>query len=109
MNFRPTTTVSILGGETEDAFGDPADNSTVSASGIPASILEQSRQGTDRATGAARVIRYITGRLPANTTVSEDNRIRDERTGFVYTIDSVSRQASFVGTPDLKLDLHRTN
>lgn len=109
MMFKPTTTVSILGGTTDDDFGDSADNSTVSASGIPASILEQSRQGTDRATGAARVIRYVTGRVSADTPVSEDNRILDERTGIVYVIESVSRQSSIMGTPDLKLDLRRTN
>lgn len=107
MLFTPTTTVSVLTGTTDDAYGDPADNSTVSASGIPASILERDRQATDRATGTPRVVRYVTGRLPSGTTVSEDDRIRDESTGIVYYIESVTRLSSFVGMNDLKLDLRR--
>jgi hypothetical protein len=108
--FFATTTVSILSGVTaDDGFGDSADNSTVAASAIPASILEQGRQSTDRATGMPRVVRYIACRLPAGTAVTEDNRILDERTGSAYFIESVSQLSSFVGTNDLKLDLRKIN
>jgi hypothetical protein len=104
-----TTTVSILGGVTaDDGFGDSADNATVSASGVPASILEQERRTTGYRDGMPRVVRYVTGRLPAGTAVTEDNRILDENTGQIYIIDSIAKPAFFVGVGGLKLALTRT-
>lgn len=104
-----TTTVSILTGVTaDDGYGDTADNSTVSASGIPASIIEQTRQATGYRDGIPRVIRYVTGRLPAGTAVTEDNRILDENTGQTYIIDSIAKPAFNVGIGGLKLALTRT-
>lgn len=109
MLFQPTTTVSILRGSADDTYGDPADNSTVASSGIPASILERDRQSTDRATGTPRTVRYVTARLPAGIDVTEDDRIKDETTGSIYWIGSVSQLSSFVGTNELKLDLRKVN
>lgn len=104
-----TTTVSILGGViADDGYGDPADNSTVSASGIPASILERVRQSTGYRDGIPRVVRSIDCRLPADTVITEDNRIRDENTGQIYIIDSIAKPAFFVGIGGLKLALTRT-
>lgn len=104
-----TTTVSILGGVIpDDGFGDPADNSTVSASGIPASIIERARQSTGYRDGIPRVVRTVDCRLPAGTVVTEDSRIRDENTGQIYIIDSIAKPAFYVGIGGLKLALTRT-
>jgi hypothetical protein len=103
-----TTTISIIGGSaTYDGWGDVVEGSTVSASGIPASILEQTRLVTRPADNRAQVVRYYTGRVPAGTEVTTSNRILDERTGQLYVIDSVATVASPVITNDVRLDLRR--
>lgn len=103
----PTTTVSILGGSTTDDLGDTYDGTTVSASGVIASILEQRQIVTTPADSRAQVVRLYTGRLPYSAVVSTSNRIRDEQTGDVYVIDNVSRVANPVLQQDVRLDLRR--
>lgn len=108
MNALATTTVSILGGNpTTDTWGDEVENGTVSASGVPASILEQRQVVTTPADNRAQVVRYYTGRLPAGTVVTTSNRLLDERTGETYVIENVSRVANPVISNDVRLDLKR--
>lgn len=103
-----TTRVSILEGTDTDEFGDPVDGATVAASGIPASIIEQSKTVRDRADEAPRTVRSYPCRLPAGTAVTIDNRIRDDATGAVYVIDSLTSPANPLWRQDLHLDLRRT-
>ncbi|MGY0062842.1 hypothetical protein ACWY4P_40955 [Streptomyces sp. LZ34] len=103
-----TTTVSVLRGTTTDPFGDEQDTAAVHASGIPASLIESTRQTFEPVTGTPRIVRTHVARLPATTDVSEDDRIRDEQTGEVYIVVSVTRNANPVLTQPLRLDLKRT-
>lgn len=108
MLARATTRVSVLRGTTVDVFGDEADASTVHASGIPASLVEQTRVATTRDDPTPRVIRYTVGRVPASTDVTEDDRIKDEQTNEIYIVTAVSKNANPAMQQPLRLDLKRT-
>jgi hypothetical protein len=103
-----TTTVSILRGTTTDSFGDGADVATVLKSGIAASLIESTRTAVEPVSGTPRIIRTHIARLPATTDITEDDRIKDERTNEIYIVVSVTRNANPVLTQPLRADLKRT-
>jgi hypothetical protein len=107
MRALANTKVSILTGTSVDSWGDTVDGDTVSASGIPASLIERSRLVTTPEQPTPRVIRFAVARLPSSTVVGAEDRIRDERTGTVYAITAVTAQPGVGHTPDLRLDLKR--
>jgi hypothetical protein len=103
-----TTTVSILGGTGTDEFGDATDGTTPVVTELPVSLIESTRTAMEPSTGTPRIIRTHVCRLPPGTAIDEDNRIRDEQTGEVYIVVSVTRNASPVLTQPLRADLKRT-
>lgn len=103
-----TTTVSILGGSVTDDFGDEKDTDTVLAAGIPASLMESSRQAQEPVTGTPRIIRTHVCRLSPAVEVTEDNRIKDEQTSEIYIVVSATRNANPIMAQPLRLDLKRT-
>jgi hypothetical protein len=103
-----TTTIAILRGTTTDVWGDEADTDTVVSTGIPASLTEQSRRVTTRDDPTPRIVRYAVARVAADTDVTDQDRVRDERTGQVYSIDAVSSMANPAAVADIRLDLRRT-
>ncbi|MFD9223813.1 hypothetical protein ACFWDI_28370 [Streptomyces sp. NPDC060064] len=107
MRALANTKVSVLTGTSTDEWGDTVDGATVSASAIPASLIEKSRLVTTPEQSTPRVIRYTIARLPSNTTVGAEDRIRDDVTGTVYAITSVTAPSGVGHTPDLRLDLKR--
>lgn len=108
MNGRATTTVSIYRGTTTDTFGDEVDdNSTPAATGVTASLLEQSRRVFVPAENRMTVVRIVTGRLTSGVDVQEADRLKDERTEKVYLVEAVSAPQSPIGKADIKLDLRR--
>jgi len=109
MQAIPTTTVSILRGTDTTPAGDIVDSLTPVYTGIPASVMERTRNGIDSQTQDPRVFRYTVCRLPAGTDVKDDDLILDELSGKRYAISSVSVLNSPVHTPDLRLDLRYVN
>lgn len=103
-----TTTLAVLRGTTTDVWGDEADASTVVQTGIPASLTEQSRRVTTRDNPTPRIVRYAVARVTAGTDITDQDRVRDERTGAVYIVDAVSSMANPAVAADLRLDLRRT-
>lgn len=103
-----TTTIAILRGTTTDAFGDEVDTDTAVHTGIPASLVEQTRRVTTRDDPTPRIVRYAIARVGAGTDVTDQDRVRDERTGAVYIIEATSSMANAALTADLRLDLRRT-
>jgi hypothetical protein len=101
----PTTTVSILRGTSTDGYLDVVDNLTVAASGIPASMLEQTRTTTRPADRRRQVVRYIACRIDARNDVRPDDRIKDERTGLIYSQDNSLHNNGVVVSTDIKLAL----
>ncbi|WP_213451590.1 hypothetical protein [Rhizomonospora bruguierae] len=112
--MRATTTVTLLGGTTEDEYGDERDVARPLRTGVIASIIQASPGVGTRAaqvqlpdTGTPRTIRSYACRLPANTDMTGVERLRDERTGAVYVIDGLTAPASPINVPDLHLQLRR--
>lgn len=108
MQAVATTKVSILRGTTTDAYGDEQDADTVVHTGIPASLIEQSRRVTTRDNPTPRIVRYAIARVPAATDVTDQDRLRDERTGATYIVESVSAMTNPALAVDRRLDLRRT-
>lgn len=108
MQAIATTKVSILRGTETDAFGDERDTNTPIATGIPASLTEQSRRVTTRENPTPRIVRYAVARVPARTDVTDQDRVRDERTGATYIVEATSSMANPAAVPDIRLDLRRT-
>lgn len=103
-----TTTVTVYRGTSTDAYGDEQDTNTVVHTGIPASIVEQTRRTSTRDDPTPRVIRYAVGRVTAGTDITDQDRLLDERTGVVYIVEAVSSMASAAVAADLRLELRRT-
>lgn len=109
MLVRATTKISVLRGTTTNAFGDEVDNFTVAASGIPASLIEQTRQMFTRESTEPRVVRYTVGRVTAGTDIRQNDVLLDERTSVKYIVQAVSGLGNPVRMEDLRLDLKRTS
>jgi hypothetical protein len=108
MQAVATTRVSILRGTTTDAYGDEQDTDTPIATGIPASLTEQTRRVTTRDDPTPRIVRYAIARVPAATDVTDQDRLKDERTGAIYIVEATSSMANPASVPDIRLDLRRT-
>lgn len=109
MFARATTSVTILGGSSTDDLGDTRDGITPSATGVPASIIERNTRVTLPVDMRVQTVYFYTGRLPAGTVVSKNNRLLDERTGATYVVDNVAQPGSPVHTNDLRLELRRVS
>ncbi len=107
MIAHATTTVAILRGTTPDDLGDVYESTKAVYTGVPASILEQRRLVTTESDPQPRAVVFYTGRVSASVDVTDGDRVRDERTGAVYVVDSAHRVASPVMTNDTRLDLRR--
>lgn len=111
MNAIPTTTVSILGPldgtTTHDQYGDPVDSTTVTQAKVPCAISTGREVVATESDTNAVVVRYFTGRVPWGTQVVDTQRIRDEVTGDIYSIDNVTRPQNPVLPQDVRLDLRR--
>lgn len=104
----PTCTVSILRGTTTNGFGDTVDdNTSVAVSGVRASILSGPRSNQRPVDGTPRVIRSKTLRVPAGTDLRVDDRIKNEVTGDLYTVDEIYQPENIVTTQDIQARLRR--
>ncbi len=108
MQAVANTKVSILRGTTTDAYDDEQDTDTPVHTGIPASLVEQSRRVTTRDDPTPRIVRYAVARVPARTDVTDQDRVLDERTGAKYIVDAVSGMDNPAIEVDRRLDLRRT-
>lgn len=108
MQAIATTTIAVLRGTTTDAYDDEVDTDTPVASGIPAALTEQSRRVTTRDDPTPRIVRYAVARVAVGTDVTDQDRVRDERTGAIYSVDAVSSMANPAAAADIRLDLRRT-
>lgn len=111
MNAIPTTTVTILGapdGVTPtDQFGDSVESSEPFATGVPAAIHTGRETVATESDPNAVIVWYHTGRVPAGTLVTKEQRVQDERTGAVYVVDNVVEIQNAVLPQDIRLDLRR--
>jgi hypothetical protein len=108
MQAIANTQVSILRGTETDAYDDEKDTDTPVYTGIPASLVEQSRRVTTRDNPTPRIVRYAVARVPARTDVTDQDRVLDERTGAKYIVEAVSGMDNPAIEVDRRLDLRRT-
>ncbi|WP_433242531.1 hypothetical protein [Actinomadura nitritigenes] len=110
MRARATTTVTILRTppDTVDAYGDPTDDHTPVATGVLASILLSNVRQYVRAENRTTTVTTYTGRLLGTTDVRPDDRIKDETTNDIYSIERIGRFPTYAGIADLRLDLKKT-
>ena len=109
-NFRPTTYVTILRtspSDLTDEFGDPLDNETVSSTGNPFSIIQQRQRQFLPAENRTTIIEVIAGRCRGNVDVKNTDRLKDERTGFIYMIEELFRPQDPIGAAAYSMTLRR--
>ena len=68
-------------------------------SGVPVFIGETSRKVQDPSTATPRTIRDITARVPGYCKLQNTDQVRDERTGDMFIVLSVTQPAALFGTP----------
>ncbi len=102
---RATTTVTVYRGTSEDEYGDPIDSNTVVATGIRASILEQTVKAWTEVTTLPRTYRWAKGRFTNGTDIQQNDRIYDERTQETWTIVQISERGNPVRKTDMRVDL----
>lgn len=109
-NFRPTTYVAVLRtspSDLTDEFGDPLDNETVASSGNPFSIIMQSKRQFLPSENRTTTVETILGRCRANVDVKNTDRLKDQRTGFIYMIESVVHPQDPIGAAAQSFILRR--
>jgi hypothetical protein len=109
MIATPTTTGSILRGQTTDEYGDVVDLPQVWRTGIPASIIERSQRVHGPKDSEDRIVRIFKLRVPHGTGLQKDDRFRDERTGVIYIVDNVYQQSNPFWPQDQSADLSLTS
>lgn len=105
--FIPTTTVALLRGTTVDTFGDEIDVDVPITTGLPAAVTENAQRSYRRAEGRGGQVETFTVRLRPGTDVTEQDRLRDERTGAVYLVTSVSHPQALTGLADVRVTAAR--
>lgn len=101
---------TILRGTTVNQFGDEIDSNVPFISGLPITLVETGKTVQDPSTPTPRTIREITAMVPHWTGVLDTDRIRDERTGDVFMVISVTTPPTIIGAPvDLVLGLKRVS
>ncbi len=106
MIARANAVLDILRGTTTDTYGDTKQTATVVASGVVASLVEQSQNTSRRADNRRQTMRYYTARLWSTVDVQVEDRVRDAA-GVVYVVDDITWPASPFGTPSQRLRLRR--
>lgn len=105
MITRASTTVTIYRGSTTDEWGDPVDSDTVVATGVRASIIEQTIYAQTEVTLLPRSFRFAKMRVTPGTDVRQNDRVKDESTNEIWTIVQISRRANPVRKQDTRIDL----
>jgi hypothetical protein len=102
------TQITVLRGTTVNAFGDEVDSNTPFITDLPATLIETGKTVQDPSTPTPRTIRQISCWVPLWAGVLDTDRIRDQRTGDVYIVISVTKPPTIIGAPvDLVLSLKR--
>lgn len=104
-----TTWVDVLGGAiTTDEYQDPVDGDTVLQQRIPASLIEVNQNPYGESSMEPHVTRFARLRVRSDIRIARGHRIRDYKTGFVWTVDTPVDMQNPAYTPDQRVDLRRT-
>lgn len=110
MLAMPTTTVTIKRGTAIDEYSGEISNETSASTGVPMSIMEQSRTVIEPTTGTPMVIRFVTGRVDPSVDIRRNDRILDENDADIYyMVLSVRQVQNPIVVMDKVLDLKRVD
>lgn len=107
MNGVPTTTVSVYRGQGTDVFEDVEDAPILVASGILASLHEVQVRATSDASSLQRQVGQYSLRVKNGVDLRIEDRVKDERTGLTYVIDSVTTPPSSGRLVDVHCTMRR--
>ena len=116
--FIPNTTVSVFRNQPEteespDVFGDYAPKpdppvQDADATGLYALLTDGGQRTYQPASGEATVVhKYKIQLRPKVFTFSEQDRVKDERTGLIYLVDAVATDQGTVQESDIILTVRR--
>lgn len=92
-SFIPNTLVTVLdlAPTTTDDLGDEVADAVVTAEHLPALWIQRDQRTWDPVAGRATIIRGYQVTLRPGTVVTENQRVRNERTGQVGQVNQVDR------------------
>lgn len=96
---------TVLRGSTTNDYGDEVDGNTVASSEILGSVIERTKQVFNPDDGRVATIRFLTGRFNHNADIQDGDRIKDQKTGEIFIVASLSRPTNAVMKSDIVADL----
>lgn len=85
-----TTTVSVLDGYSTDDHQDITENEVPTVAGVPASVAQARSVGRREGAEPVLVEHATTIRVPLGTPMRLSSRVLDERSGWVYRVNSIT-------------------
>lgn len=102
------TQISILRGQTVDAYGNKQDSGIAILTGVDACLVETSKTVMDRVSQTPRTVRTTTCVVPDWANVTTADQITDESSGSRYAIEDIVKPPTLIGAPvDIILTLRR--
>jgi hypothetical protein len=101
----PTHRVTITRGTFQTAGDDEADSVQPIAINIPCSLVEQSALVMSPETGRSYDVETVAGLVGGRVDVRKGDRLLDQATGLIYTVDSVVHQSGILAGGDIRLRL----
>ena len=104
MVFIPNARITITRGTFLSADDDEADSRMPVAIDIAASLVEKTTTVASPETGRSVDVEYVEGFVKSNIDVKKGDRVQDQRTGLVYTVDGRT-QSAILGVGDIRLKM----
>lgn len=102
--YIPNTLVTILDtGTTDDYLGDEVADAVVVAEHLPAFWAQKDQRTYDPVAGRVTIIRGYLVKLRPGTAVTENQRVRNERTGEIGQVNRINRRANVELAGDVEL------
>jgi hypothetical protein len=98
---------SVLRGSALNEYGDEIDGTGVASADILGSVIERSKQVFNPDDGRVATIRFLIGRFPSNSDIQDGDRIKDQKTGEIFVVESLARPTNAVVKSDIVADLRR--
>lgn len=95
----------LRGTSSTNEYGDEVQTDGVLKTKVLGSVIEKSRQNFDPQSSRIVTLRTLTGRFGHGTDIQDGDRVKDEKTGTVYLVNSVSHSTALVNKPDVVVDL----
>src|ERR1700733_3055328 len=97
------TTLGVLRGTTVNDWGDRTNVGTPLYTGIPAAVVESSKQSFDRASQRLQTIRTITCAVPTWADILDTDTLMNEVSGDFYMVENITLQPTLGPPPDCKI------